>query len=216
MNLLTKLHLLSPKVRGFVNIWVCVQIRSHPLITCTTFLYEMEGNRVGIIIQRWSLYISVGKHRLIVTIYKGGLLTRNAKHPYLVMKSSDIFNSLLHCNKIASKGTCFTWGLLLGHPINWIFIKEHNESSSQSSGNWVSRVIAIHIYSHPDSQSSRPRKICCYLFFDTSVNSWRPVLTFEFFVGNRRFTWIEYHLSIVMFLDIAKHVENLFKVAPPG
>ena len=177
-----------------------VHICSPQLITHTTLSYKMGVNWVRNILQRWIGYTSVGKHILVVAIYKCGLLTWDSKHPYLIKKSLYIFNSLLRCKKLASKGTCFTLSFILRHPINWSFIQENNESISWSSINWVSVVIAIHIYSHPDSQSSGIRHIMCRLFFDIPINNWIPVFTFEVFWENRRFTWIKYHLSIVMFI----------------
>ena len=170
---------------------MCDFIRSPPLITRTTFSYNLEGNWVGFLLQRWRYHKSVGKNVLAVSIYKGGLLTGHAKHHYLIMKSTDISNSLIHCKKIISKGTGLTQSLIFGNPINWSFIHENNESSSWSSSNRVSIVIAINIYSHPESQFSGLRHIISQIFFNRPVNTWRPVLTFEVFVSIRRFTWMK-------------------------
>ena len=133
---------------------MCVHMCSPPLITRTTFLYKIEGNWVVIILHFWSWYTSVGKNILVVTIYKDGILAWDSKHPYLITKSLYKLNSLIHWNKLASRGTCFTWILLLGHPINWKFIQENNKSRSWSPSNSVFSLINIHIYSHPESQYS--------------------------------------------------------------
>ena len=151
----------------------------------------MEGNWVGVLIQHWIWYTSVGEHILVVAIDKVWLLSWDSKHPYLITNFSDIFNSMLHCNKIASKGMCFTLSLLLGNQINRRLIQENNESSSWSSSNLVFRVITINIYSHPESQSSGLSHIRWQFFFNVLKNTWRPVFTFEVFVFNIRLTWIK-------------------------
>ena len=164
-NLLTNIHLFSPEGRGFVNISIGF---SFQFTYVSLHLSHAQPYRTKWKAIWFEFFLSIGAGTLVLASIDWlylyiffGILTCYATHPYLIIKSSYIFNGMIHCNKLTSKGTCFTWSLLLGNPTNWSFIQENNKTSSLSSIDWVSNVIVIHIYSHPESQFSGSSHIRC-------------------------------------------------------
>jgi hypothetical protein len=135
-------------------IFISVDITSPPFVIGHSLTDKVVRNALWLLLQCGAWLCRVCQHRLVVSTDIARATHWDSHHPELVPQSSEIFATLLHCNKLGSKGRSLHRRLLLTQEVNQTTVDPHKEASSGSSSLRVRGMISIHLGSYHKALAS--------------------------------------------------------------